>query len=429
MIRFQVRYPACPRMIQTPTGKCPWGWASQIAVLALFAAASCTAQSYTGCNGQPASGLLALNIVSLNKSTGLVPVNGGDSRAPSTPFTWQWGDGSTTQGFFPDSHQYGNVRQNYTLQVISHENDGSTDCAELNIVFVGTPTSSPTTYTLTANEVGQGTVTSSPSGINCVSGGVACSASFNAGSTVTLTATAASGGSFQGWSSAASASCNAGNPCTVVMNSNLAPTATFVQNNPTFTPGTPCQVSESAASQDGKFYYMILTINPLAVIPLVSGYVTTITDFSCVITPPSGTTLYNMSPPVNPNETAWSNVALTVTENLAGLVIGAFPGASDALAIVQSLYSIVQALQAGSHPASVIAFTGSGLPGPTAQALQNIQYLVVYETPTAVQNLDLSISASAQWSYSLATPSGTVVNPTPPSGGSYGPIQTTITLP
>jgi len=91
--------------------------------------------SYAGCNGQPPTGKLQLSIMSVNTITGVVQINGVDSRAPNTPFTWNWGDGATTQGFFPQSHTYSNVQLNYSLQVTSHENDGSTDCAQLNILF------------------------------------------------------------------------------------------------------------------------------------------------------------------------------------------------------------------------------------------------------------------------------------------------------
>jgi uncharacterized protein (TIGR03437 family) len=73
--------------------------------------------------------------MSLNASTGVVQINGVDSRETDTPFTWNWGDSATTQGFFPLSHTYSNLQLNYSLQVTSHENDGSTDCAQLSIVF------------------------------------------------------------------------------------------------------------------------------------------------------------------------------------------------------------------------------------------------------------------------------------------------------
>jgi hypothetical protein len=78
-------------------------------------------------------------------------------------------------------------------------------------------------YTLTVNEVGQGTVTSTDGQINCTNGSGTCSAVYSIGSSVTMNATAGSGWTFSGWSGV----CTGGNPCTVVMNSNLSPTATF----------------------------------------------------------------------------------------------------------------------------------------------------------------------------------------------------------
>jgi uncharacterized protein (TIGR03437 family) len=104
--------------------------------------------SYTGCDGQSATGKLQLWITSLNGATGAVQINGVDSsEAPNTPFTWNWGDGATTQGFFPQSHTYSNIEQNYSLQVTAHENDGSTDCAQLSIIFNAQTTDQITSVT------------------------------------------------------------------------------------------------------------------------------------------------------------------------------------------------------------------------------------------------------------------------------------------
>jgi len=76
-------------------------------------------------------------------------------------------------------------------------------------------------YTLTVNKsgTGTGTVTTSPAGINC---GSDCSETYNQGTSVTLTATAASGSTFEGWSG--DADCSDG---VVVMNANKICTATF----------------------------------------------------------------------------------------------------------------------------------------------------------------------------------------------------------
>jgi len=76
-------------------------------------------------------------------------------------------------------------------------------------------------YTLTVSKsgTGSGTVTSSPSGIDC---GSDCSESFNQGTSVTLTATPDAGSTFGGWSG--DADCSDG---VVTMNANRTCTATF----------------------------------------------------------------------------------------------------------------------------------------------------------------------------------------------------------
>ena len=67
---------------------------------------------------------------------------------------------------------------------------------------------------------GSGTVTSNPSGINC---GATCSAEFDEGDDVTLTASAASGSSFEGWGGA----CSGTGSCTVTMSEARSVTARF----------------------------------------------------------------------------------------------------------------------------------------------------------------------------------------------------------
>ncbi|HET7729058.1 MAG TPA: hypothetical protein VFK48_03400 [Usitatibacter sp.] len=92
------------------------------------------------------------------------------------------------------------------------------------------PTPAPTTPTATSYNLtvvgtgsGTGTVTSSPSAINC---GSTCTASFAAGSSVSLTATPASGSTFSGWSGA----CSGTGSCTVAMSAAQSVTATFTSS-------------------------------------------------------------------------------------------------------------------------------------------------------------------------------------------------------
>ena len=75
---------------------------------------------------------------------------------------------------------------------------------------------------LTLSKAGSGTggVTSSPAGIDC---GATCTANFNSGSSVTLTATAAADSIFAGWSGA----CTGTTTCTVTMDAAKSVTATF----------------------------------------------------------------------------------------------------------------------------------------------------------------------------------------------------------
>ena len=88
-------------------------------------------------------------------------------------------------------------------------------------------------YTLSVNVSGSGTVTSSPAGMNCPS---TCSDGYAAGTSVTLTATPASGWNFSGWSfgiaiGGLGTPCSGAGtgPCTVTMNTTTSVTAIFTQ--------------------------------------------------------------------------------------------------------------------------------------------------------------------------------------------------------
>ncbi|MEI2711383.1 MAG: CARDB domain-containing protein [Chitinophagaceae bacterium] len=81
----------------------------------------------------------------------------------------------------------------------------------------------PTQHTLTAAKAGtgQGTITSSPAGIDC---GATCSHTFDDATQVTLTAAPTSGSTFTGWSGAG---CSGTGTCQVTINSDQTATATF----------------------------------------------------------------------------------------------------------------------------------------------------------------------------------------------------------
>lgn len=79
---------------------------------------------------------ISLSIQSIHAAAGTVTVNGGDSQAPTTPFTWIWGDGQVTSGFFPQSHSYSNATGNYVLKVIANYSGGKTDSSTIVVRFV-----------------------------------------------------------------------------------------------------------------------------------------------------------------------------------------------------------------------------------------------------------------------------------------------------
>jgi Ca2+-binding RTX toxin-like protein len=86
--------------------------------------------------------------------------------------------------------------------------------------------------TLTVNKdgAGQGTVTSSPDGINC---GGTCSVEYISGTGVTLTAHPSPGSEFAGWS----VDCSGTGSCPLTMDQNHTVTATFTASQPPTCPG------------------------------------------------------------------------------------------------------------------------------------------------------------------------------------------------
>jgi len=111
----------------------------------------------------------------------------------------------------------------------------------LTATFDGGGTTSHTLAVARAG-TGSGTVTSTPSGIAC---GATCSASFPAGTSVTLTAAPASGSIFTGWSGA----CTGTGACVASMTAARSVTATFAVEGGT----APCANPITFTSQSGNF--------------------------------------------------------------------------------------------------------------------------------------------------------------------------------
>ncbi len=88
-------------------------------------------------------------------------------------------------------------------------------------------TAATVSFTLTVAKNGNGTVSSSPAGISC---GSDCSQTYTSVTSVTLTATPASGYAFSGWSGGG---CSGTGTCTLLINTNTSVTATFSATAPT----------------------------------------------------------------------------------------------------------------------------------------------------------------------------------------------------
>jgi len=61
-----------------------------------------------------------------------VLVNGVDTLRPTMPFVFEWGDGTTTKGFFPQEKTY-RAAQVYNIRVFATHSDGSRSVATLQV--------------------------------------------------------------------------------------------------------------------------------------------------------------------------------------------------------------------------------------------------------------------------------------------------------
>ena len=200
---------------------------------------------------------------------------------------------------------------------------GWTGCTSTsgNVCTVVTPASAssvtatfaaPTSYALTVTKAGtgSGTVTSSPAGIsNC---GSTCSANFGTGSTVTLTATAASGSTFSAWSGCTSVS---GSTCTVTMSAAKSVTATF---NPNALCAGATPISGTAHD---KFGTVTISGNTTGTCAMAGG---SSANYSCSgINAPTGTVLTLTN--AKTSGSGQYSYTLTVTNNCAAQTNVNFP--------------------------------------------------------------------------------------------------------
>ncbi|MDH3209714.1 MAG: hypothetical protein OEL91_04960, partial [Burkholderiaceae bacterium] len=124
----------------------------------------------------------------------------------------------------------------------------------------------PYTLSLTKSGNGSGSVTSTPAGLSCTT---SCSAAINSGTSVTLTATPATGSRFEGWSGA----CTGSGACTVSMTAARSVTATFSLQSYAITvsktgPGagtivsSPSGVNCGSTCSSTRPYGSVLTLKP-----------------------------------------------------------------------------------------------------------------------------------------------------------------------
>jgi chitodextrinase len=109
----------------------------------------------------------------------------------------------------------------YTYTVKAFDPDGNTSAPSDPVSI----TLTPSTSTLAVSTVGNGMVTSSPTGIDCPSN--SCSASYGTGSTITLTAKPHKKWKFMGWTGA----CSGTGDCVIQLSTDQVVEATFSQGN------------------------------------------------------------------------------------------------------------------------------------------------------------------------------------------------------
>lgn len=154
---------------------------------------------------------------------------------------------------------------------------------------------------------GSGSVSSSPSGINACSS--SCSASFGAGTSVTLTAVRAAGSTFAGWSGGG---CSGTGACVVTMSAAQSVTATF---NPNLTCATP--ISGSAYNSQGT-----VTASSGGSCAMGNGNVST---YSCSLSLPAGTVVTLTNAKTNGNAASQYSYTKSVTANCVAQTNVNFP--------------------------------------------------------------------------------------------------------
>lgn len=219
---------------------------------------TCTASDGEGGNASKGVNIdvtestIPLSITTTTLLSGTVGVSYGTNLSATggkTPYTWSVISGSlptglslSTSGLISGTPTTAGT-YNFTVKATDSSSPQQTDSKALSIVVNLSQTFA---LTVTKAGTGSGTVTSLPAGINC---GAACSASFDQGTSVTLTATPATGSTFAGWGGA----CTGTGTCNVIMDSNKTATATFNTTTDGILSVTPSDRFDSSGTEGGPF--------------------------------------------------------------------------------------------------------------------------------------------------------------------------------
>jgi C1A family cysteine protease len=247
-----------------------------VSTYALAAGTTYTIKVYTGASGTPTNGSLAATVSGTFTYAGYHTVSLPTRVAVTKGQTFSVVANLTTPSFnypipvqFKETGYSSQATSQTGVSFLSSNGTNWTDSTTVSNIpnimvnlkaFSGTGTVAQTQkLTVTKSGNGTGTITSSPSGIQC---GSTCSASFATGNSVTLTATAASGSTFGGWSGACSSSTST---CTVKMSANQTVGASFTTQGgtaatPAFSPkagayGKALKVALSTTTAKATIYY------------------------------------------------------------------------------------------------------------------------------------------------------------------------------
>jgi hypothetical protein len=88
-----------------------------------------------GCQKGEMKKPMSINPPQVEVATGKVTINGADSNAPKKPFSWNWGDGKTEEGWFPMTHVYSDTQKDYQVTITAHYEGDKTGQAKTTVSF------------------------------------------------------------------------------------------------------------------------------------------------------------------------------------------------------------------------------------------------------------------------------------------------------